>query len=116
MDNVYIITIKYNDELNNHTSVDETYYPSVGIANRAAWGIFDQYLDDLVEYWDKRGDEDKTNKYTRFIREIKELKIQTDVNEAYAKENEKPRLFFSDIGGGQLRVCVKELKVFKEAV
>ena len=116
MDNVYIITIKYSDEINDHTRVVETWYPSVQMANQAAWMIFDQYLDDLVEYWDKRGDEDKTNRYTRFIREIKELKIQTDVNESFTKENEKPRLFFSDIGGGQLRVCVKELKVFKEAV
>lgn len=76
MDNVYIITIKYSDELNDHTSVVETYYPSVQMANQVAWGIFDQYLDDLVEYWDKRGDEDKTNRYTRFIREIKELKTK----------------------------------------
>lgn len=116
MDNVYVITIKYSDEINDHTRVVETYYPSVQIANQAAWGIFDQYLDDLVEYWDKRGDEDKTNRYTRFIREIKELKTKTDIDESYSKENEKPRLFFSDIGGGQLSVCVKELNAFKEAV
>ncbi len=110
MENVYIVTVKYKDDRNDHSKIDEIWYPSVQQANAAAWELFDQYLDDLVEYWDKRGDADKTNRYSKFIRELKELKIKTDADEHYAKNNTQCRTFFSNIGGGKLRVAVKLLK------
>ena len=110
MSNVFIVTINYTDELNNHNSVKDTFYETPADANHAAWETYDRYLDDLVEYWDKRGDEDKTNRYTKFIREIKDLKIKAGVDEAYARNDGRCHTYFANVGDGHLVVSVKQLK------
>lgn len=110
MSNVFIVTVKYRDDRNNHSDVNDIYYETPAEANHAAWETYDQYLDSLVEYWDKRGDEDKTNRYTKFIKEIKDLKIKAEVDEAYAKNDGRCHTYFANVADGHLVVAVKQLK------